>query len=117
MNVRPKLADGSDNPLSNQKVRQALNYAIDKEAIIQIVTHGVGSPQTSFMSSTTPYHVGDASPYPYDAAKAKQLLQEAGYADGFTTSVLALPGNQDQLGIGAAVQPIDRKSPRLNSST
>src|SRR3546814_514577 len=56
------------------------------------------------MSSTTPYHVGDASPYPYDAAKAKQLLQEAGYADGFKTSVLALPGNQDQLGIGAAVQ-------------
>src|SRR3546814_17389564 len=83
MNVRPKLADGSDNPLSNQKVRQALNYAIDKEAIIQIVTHGVGSPQTSFMSSTTPYHVGAASPYPYDASKAKQLLPHAGHSAGF----------------------------------
>jgi peptide/nickel transport system substrate-binding protein len=104
MNVRPKLTDGSDNPLANEKVRQALNYAVDKDAIIQIVTHGVGTPQTSFMASTTLYHSGDAPLYPYDPAKAKQLLQEAGFGDGFSTKVMALPGNQDQLGIGAAVQ-------------
>lgn len=104
MNVRPKLTDGSDNPLANEKVRQALNYAVDKDAIIQIVTHGVGTPQTSFMASTTLYHSGDAPLYPVDVAKAKQLLQEAGFGDGFSTKVMALPGNQDQLGIGAAVQ-------------
>ena len=103
-NVRPKLADGSDNPLAKEKVRQALNYAIDKDAIIQIVTHGIGKPQTSYMASTTLYHTGDTPLYPVDAAKAKQLLTEAGYPDGFSTSVMALPGNQDQLGIGAAVQ-------------
>ena len=48
-NVRPQL-DGKDNPLSNAKVRQAMNYATDKDAIIQIVTHDVGTPMTSFMS-------------------------------------------------------------------
>src|SRR5690349_21172235 len=56
MNVRPKLSDGSDNPLSDQKVRQALNYATDKNAIIAIATHNVGKPQSSFMSSGTPLH-------------------------------------------------------------
>jgi ABC-type transport system substrate-binding protein len=47
LNVRPQL-NGADNPLSNEKVRQAMNYAADKTAIIQIVTHGVGTPMTSF---------------------------------------------------------------------
>ena len=70
MNVRPQLG-GKDNPLSNEKVRQAMNYAINKEAIIQIVTHNVGSPLTSFMSSATPLHAGDKPLYPYDVEKAK----------------------------------------------
>ena len=54
MNVRPELIDGTPNPLSDAKVRQALNYAIDKDAIIQIVTYGVGTKSQSYMSSTTP---------------------------------------------------------------
>ena len=64
MNVRPQLG-GKDNPLSNEKVRQAMNYAANKEAIIQVVTHNVGSPLTSFMSSATPLHAGDKPLYPY----------------------------------------------------
>ena len=55
----------------NEKVRQALNYATNKEAIIQIVTHGVGTPLTSFMSSATPLHTGDTPLYPVDVDKAK----------------------------------------------
>ena len=42
MNVRPQLKDGKDNPLADEKVRQAMNYAIDKDALIQIVTFDVG---------------------------------------------------------------------------
>lgn len=103
MNVRPEL-DGKPNPLSNEKVRQALNYATNKQAIIQIVTHGVGTPMTSFMSSATPLHSGDKPLYSYDLAKAKALMKEAGFPNGFSTSVLVLAGNQDELGISTALQ-------------
>ncbi|MDB5536916.1 MAG: transporter substrate-binding protein [Devosia sp.] len=103
MNVRPQV-NGADNPLSNPKVRQALNYATNKEAIIQIVTHGVGTQLTSFMSSATPMHTGTAPLYPYDLEKAKALMAEAGFPNGFSTSLLVLAGNQDEIGIGTAVQ-------------
>ncbi|TCL71864.1 ABC transporter substrate-binding protein [Rhizobium sp. BK251] len=103
LNVRPQLG-GKDNPLANPKVRQALNYATNKEAIIQIVTHGVGTPMTSFMSTATPLHVGDKPLYPYDVEKAKSLMKEAGFENGFSTSILILAGNQDEIGIGTALQ-------------
>ena len=103
MNVRPKIGD-KDNPLSNEKVRQAMNYATNKEAIIQVVTHGVGSQMTSFMSSATPLHKGDKPLYPYDLDKAKQLMKDAGFENGFETSLLVLAGNQDEIGIATAVQ-------------
>lgn len=103
LNVRPQL-DGKDNPLSNEKVRQALNYAINKDAIIQIVTHGVGSQMTSFMSKATPLHTGDAPLYPVDPAKAKQLLADAGFPNGFELSLLTLAGNQDEVGIATSLQ-------------
>jgi peptide/nickel transport system substrate-binding protein len=103
MNVRPEL-NGAPNPLSNEKVRQAMNYAVDKNAIIQVVTHGVGTQMTSYMSSATPLHVGTDPLYPVDVEKAKSLMKEAGFADGFSTSVLVLAGNQDEIGIATALQ-------------
>ena len=103
LNVRPQLG-GKDNPLSNVKVRQAMNYAVNKDAIIQIVTHGVGTPQTSYMSTATPLHVGDKPLYPYDIEKAKSLMNEAGFENGFSTSILVLAGNQDEVGISTALQ-------------
>jgi peptide/nickel transport system substrate-binding protein len=103
LNVRPQLA-GKDNPLSNPKVRQAMNYATNKDAIIQIVTHGVGTPMTSYMSTATPLHTGDKPLFPYDLEKAKGLMKDAGFADGFSTSILVLAGNQDEVGIATALQ-------------
>lgn len=103
MNVRPQLG-GKDNPLSNEKVRQAMNYAANKEAIIQVVTHNVGKQLTSFMSSATPLHTGDKPLYPYDIEKAKSLMKEAGFENGFETSLLVLAGNQDEIGIATALQ-------------
>ncbi len=103
LNVRPQI-NGKDNPLSNEKVRQALNYATNKQAIIQIVTHGVGTPLSSFMSSATPLHYGDTPLYPVDVAKAKQLMIDAGYPNGFEMNLLTLAGNQDEVGIGTALQ-------------
>jgi peptide/nickel transport system substrate-binding protein len=103
MNVRPELA-GKPNPLSDEKVRQAMNYATNKDAIIQIVTHGVGKPLTSYMSSVTPLHSGDKPLYPFDIEKAKSLMKASGYPDGFSTSLLVLAGNQDEIGIATALQ-------------
>jgi peptide/nickel transport system substrate-binding protein len=103
LNVRPQL-NGKDNPLSNEKVRQAMNYAVNKDAIIQVVTHNVGSKMTSFMSSATPLHTGDKPLYPYDLDKAKSLMKEAGFENGFDTSLLVLAGNQDEIGIATALQ-------------
>jgi peptide/nickel transport system substrate-binding protein len=104
MNVRPKLKDGTANPLSNEKVRQALNYAVNKDAVIQITTLGLGKPMNSFMSSTTPLYYGPAPLYPYDPAKAKTMLKEAGFGDGFEMSCLALSGNGDDANNLTAVQ-------------
>ena len=102
-NVRAKLNDGSDNPLSNLKVRQALNYAADKDAIIAIVTHGVGTTMSSYFSSATPLHAGAGAPYPFDAARARALMKEAGQGP-FTVHCLVLAGNVDEIGIATALQ-------------
>jgi peptide/nickel transport system substrate-binding protein len=104
MNVRPTLKDGTPNPLSDERVRQALNYAVDKNALIKIVTFDVGSPVISFMSSATPLVSGSGPAYPYDPEKAKALLKEAGIAPGTTISCFALAGSADDNAILSTVQ-------------
>ena len=97
------LKDGRPNPLANPKVRQALNYAVNKDAVIQIVTQGLGTPMRSFMSSTTPLFAGQDL-YKANTAKAKALLAEAGFPNGFETSIYSLSGNADQASTLAIVQ-------------
>ncbi|MCB8882568.1 ABC transporter substrate-binding protein [Acidisoma cellulosilytica] len=105
LSVFPKLADGTPNPLSNTKVRQALNYAISKEAIIKVVTHDLGTPMHSFFSSTTPlYYGGDGPAYPFNMAKAKALLKEAGYDKGFELTALAQAGKANDTATLTLVQ-------------
>jgi peptide/nickel transport system substrate-binding protein len=104
MNVRPKLTDGSVNPLADERVRQALNYAVDKKALIKIATFDVGSPVISYMSSATPLVSGAGPAYPYDPEKAKALLKEAGIAPGTTVTCFALAGSADDTAILSTVQ-------------
>jgi len=75
-------------PLDNLKVRQALNYAVDKRAVIDIAQFGIGVPIGSHMPPVTDYYVDLTGRYPYDPAKAKQLLAEAGYPNGFETTMI-----------------------------
>lgn len=103
MNNRETLPDGTANPLSSQQVRQALNLAVNKDALIQVVTFGTGTPEGSFMASTTPLFSQQAM-YPYDVEKAKALLQEAGFADGFDVSILAIAGSADDAALTTALQ-------------
>jgi len=105
MNNRPTLKDGTKNPLSDKRVRHALNYAIDKKAIAQIVTFGVGTSQVTLPPSSTPMAMTDkGEPYPYDPAKAKALIQEAGYGSGFDVSIYAIAGSADDSAELAAIQ-------------
>jgi peptide/nickel transport system substrate-binding protein len=54
----PTYKDGHPNPMADPRVRQALNYALNKDAVIGITTLGLGKPMRSFMSSTTPLFLG-----------------------------------------------------------
>lgn len=77
-------------PLHDPRVRLALNYAIDVNAIIKNVMHGIGRPMASFISAYYPLGVDpELKPYGYDPAKTKKLLAEAGYRNGFETELLS----------------------------
>ena len=97
MNMRENLPDGSANPLASAEVRQALNLAVDKGAVIKAVTFGLGQPLTSFMASTTPLHHDMGPLYPVDLEQAKALLAKAGFADGFEVHCDMLAGNSEEL--------------------
>jgi peptide/nickel transport system substrate-binding protein len=99
------LKNGTKNPLANKKVRQALNHAINKQALITVTTQGLGKPLQSFMSSATPLNIMGGPVYPYDMAKAKALMAEAGFPNGgFELSCMMLAGNQDQTNNLTAIQ-------------
>ncbi|HQR50208.1 MAG TPA: peptide-binding protein [Methylophilaceae bacterium] len=68
-------------PFDDQRVRQAINYAIDKQEIIDGVLLGLGEPVASPYKPGTRWSNPRLHPYPYDPEKAKQLLKDAGYAD------------------------------------
>ena len=72
-------------PLGNVKVRQAINYAFDRTALLKDMSDGYGSVTTQVFPTNSPgYEPGLNSYYSYDPAKARQLLAEAGYPHGFT---------------------------------
>jgi len=73
-------------PFDNLKVRQALNHAIDKERIIQLL-NGRGTVANQILPPLMPGYDPDYVGYDYNPEKAKQLLAEAGYPDGFETSI------------------------------
>ena len=71
------------NPvLQDVKVRQAINYAIDKESMVSNMFYGIGSPAKGMYDTSVPYVTEENSPgYAYDLEKAKSLMSEAGYTD------------------------------------
>ncbi len=73
-------------PFDNLKVRQALNMAINKDRIVRIV-NGRATPANQPLPPGIPGFDKDAKGYAYDVAKAKSLLAEAGYPDGFSTEL------------------------------
>jgi peptide/nickel transport system substrate-binding protein len=76
------MTTGVGLPTMDAKVRQAMNYAVDEQAIIDSIFSGNGKRSTGFVA-TGELGYGAVDPFPYDPEKAKQLLTEAGYPDGF----------------------------------
>ncbi|MBE7069062.1 MAG: ABC transporter substrate-binding protein [Ruminococcaceae bacterium] len=76
-------------PFDNPKVREALNYAINRKDVISVSTDGNGVVLTTAMSPAMGkyYDTSLDSTYTYDAEKAKKLLEEAGFPDGFESTV------------------------------
>lgn len=72
----------SDGPLADPLIRQALNYALDREEIVQAVLAGQGGMvAASVFPQILPWANANLQPYPYDTQKATQLLKQAGLRD------------------------------------
>jgi peptide/nickel transport system substrate-binding protein len=80
----------SRKPFSDLRVRRAMAQAIDRSALIKGVMSGYGVPIGSHMDPGNPYYIDLTSFYPYNPEKARQLLAEAGYPNGFE-AVIKLP--------------------------
>ncbi|MFX8199495.1 ABC transporter substrate-binding protein, partial [Acinetobacter baumannii] len=73
-------------PFDNPKVRQAINYAINKDALTKVAFSGYAVPQDGVVPQGVDYAT-KLGPWPYNPAKAKELLKEAGYPNGFETQL------------------------------
>ncbi len=74
-------------PMDKKLVRQAANYAIDKQAIIQKLMGGLGQQVATTVQPLAFGHDAEVKPYPYDPKKAKELLAQAGYPNGVDITV------------------------------
>jgi peptide/nickel transport system substrate-binding protein len=79
-------------PLSDKRVRQALHYGLDVNAIIKNLYAGQGKPFSGGLADTDFGYNAALKPYPYDPARARQLLTEAGYANGIDVTLHAAMG-------------------------
>lgn len=109
-------------PFDNQLVRQALCYAIDRQGIMDMVADGHGiAVGSSIYPAFTKYFLPElVDKYPHDVAKAKELLAQAGYPDGFDMTI-SVPNNYQphmdtaevvaeqlrEAGINVTIQPVE----------
>lgn len=107
-------------PFDDVRVRQAINYAINKDAIYQIVYQGTGTIAAAPMSSVVWAYNDQLPAHEYNLDKAKALLAEAGYPDGFKMTMTTDESQQRQdtaeivqaqlaqVGIEVEIQPLER---------
>jgi peptide/nickel transport system substrate-binding protein len=109
-------------PLDDTRVRQALNYAVDRQALIDTAFSGRGSPSGSPLAPGLSKYYNSAlvNPYPYNPQRARDLLREAGYAGGFPLEII-VPSNYtmhvdtaqvivnqlDAVGVKASIRLVD----------
>ena len=75
-------------PLGEKLVRQAMNYAVDKQGIVDAVYFGFATPSRGPLSPVIwGFDPARKAAYPYNPEKARELLKQAGYADGFDMTI------------------------------
>lgn len=105
-------------PFDNQLVRQAINCAIDRESLAQVATAGYGTVTDSVMNEQINGYTDNVTHYEYNLEKAKELLEQAGYPNGFSTSILCsgntrsteaqiIQGTLRQIGIDVSITTLD----------
>ncbi len=91
MNVGYLALNTEKAPLDNVKVRQAINHAINKQALIDAFFGGLGEPAKNPMPPSLWGYNDDIKDYEYNPERAKELLAEAGYPDGFEIELWTFP--------------------------
>ena len=76
-------------PFDNLKVRQALNYAVNKEALAKVAFNGLADPAKGIAPKGVEF-ADEYGAWPYDPKKARELLKEAGYPNGFSATLWSL---------------------------
>jgi peptide/nickel transport system substrate-binding protein len=105
--VWPWVFDTSKKPFDDVRVRQALNYAIDRDSLVTNILKNTAKPLVQAAPPANFAYRSDADTYTYDPEKAKALLKDAGYPDGFSFS-LSFPtsgsGNMVPIPMNEALQ-------------
>ncbi|RAI01969.1 ABC transporter substrate-binding protein [Acuticoccus sediminis] len=117
------VMDCTVEPFNDPKVREALSYAVDREAMVELVAEGYGTPGNDTPINSAYHYYSEAPLKAYDPEKAKALLAEAGYPDGIKLELVAStkPGYRSAMavvmremarpaGFDIAVQTMDHSS-------
>ena len=83
-----------EGPFADTAVRQAMNYAINRQDLVDYVLEGVGEPATSLFPTTFYWGDKDIAAYPYDPEKAKSMLNAAGWKDSDNDGILDKNGEK-----------------------
>jgi len=93
-----------DSIFTDIKVRQAVSYAIDSQTICDVIGYGYWDAANQLASSSGWGYNSSVVGYPYNPEKARQLLAEAGYPDGFKTKILCPNAPKDTVDAFTAIQ-------------
>jgi ABC-type transport system substrate-binding protein len=94
----------SHTPMQNRLVRQALNYAVNKDLLVRVVLNGLGQPASQVLPPHVPGYNPALKPYPYNPGLARQLLAKAGYPNGLTLNYYYLSANPDVVRMAQILQ-------------
>ena len=94
-----------ESPLQDVRVRQAMNYAVDIDTIIETLLSGYATRHATIVHPFVLGYNPDVTPYPYDPERARALLAEAGYPDGFSVDFDVTPavGGINNLEVAQAI--------------
>jgi peptide/nickel transport system substrate-binding protein len=112
--------DVREEPLNDVHARRALQYATDRQTLVDVVLFGTGIPATSFMPKGALYWNDTLDGYPYDLAKAQEELAQSATPDGFALELSTLAGFVDdetmatalkdmwsQIGVEVTINPLE----------